>query len=172
MSDARAWVGLGSNLGDRERHLTGALQRLERTPGVRVLARSSWYETDPVGGPDGQPPYLNGALSLETRLGPRDLLRLLHAIERAEGRRRGVRNGPRTLDLDLLICGTTRVEEPALRIPHPRMEERLFVLVPLGEIDPGLVLPSGRGVLSRIDELRASQREEEPRRLSAVGSPG
>jgi 2-amino-4-hydroxy-6-hydroxymethyldihydropteridine diphosphokinase len=143
-----AAVALGSNLGDRRRHLDLAVDELRNLPGVRVLAVSKWIETAAVGGPADSPSYLNGALLLETDLGARDLLEALLAIERGHGRRRrpGTRDEPRTLDLDLLLFGDQRIDEPDLRVPHPRMEEREFVLAPLSEIAPDLVLSSGRTV--------------------------
>jgi 2-amino-4-hydroxy-6-hydroxymethyldihydropteridine diphosphokinase len=143
-----AAVALGSNLGDRRRHLDRAVEELRGLRSVRVLAVSSWIETAAVGGPPDSPSYLNGALLLETDLDARELLEALLAIERGHGRRRhpGTRNQPRTLDLDLLVFGNQRIEEPDLRVPHPRMEEREFVLAPLSEIAPDLVLSSGRTV--------------------------
>jgi 2-amino-4-hydroxy-6-hydroxymethyldihydropteridine diphosphokinase len=151
----RAAVALGSNLGDRARHLERAVEELRALPGVRVLAVSAWIETESVGGPVGSPTYLNGAVLLETQLDPRDLLEALLAIERAHGRRRnpGIRDEPRTLDLDLLLHGDRRIDEPHLRVPHPRMEEREFVLAPLAEIAPDLVLASGRTVRESLAEL-------------------
>ena len=154
-----AAVALGSNEGDRERFLRAALVALERTPGVVVLRRSRWIETEPVGGPPGQGRYLNGAALLETTLGPRELLRVLLAIERKYARRRNVPNGPRTLDLDLLTHGEAQVEEPDLVVPHPRMEERLFVLEPLAELVPDRVLPRcGQRVADRARELAQQAR--------------
>jgi 2-amino-4-hydroxy-6-hydroxymethyldihydropteridine diphosphokinase len=157
----RAAVALGSNLGDRARHLELAVEELRAHPGVRILAISDWIETEPVGGPAGSPTYLNGAVLLETELDPRELLEALLAIERGHGRKRspGVRDEPRTLDLDLLVHGERRIDEPNLRVPHPRMEEREFVLAPLAEIAPDLVLASGRTVQESLAELlRASSR--------------
>lgn len=154
----RAAIALGSNLGDRRRHLDLAVEELRRSPEVRVLAVSSWIERDSVGGPEGAPAYLNGALLLETELGGRELLEALLAIERRHGRRRrpGIRDEPRTLDLDLLLFGDRRIEEPDLRVPHPRLEEREFVLAPLSEIAPDLVLPSGRTVREGLARLGAA----------------
>jgi 2-amino-4-hydroxy-6-hydroxymethyldihydropteridine diphosphokinase len=157
-------VGLGSNLGDRRGHLDLAVREIAALPNVRLLRASRWIETDPVGGPPDQGPYLNGALLLETALPPRELLEALQSIERAHGRRRigGRRNEPRTLDLDLLTYGALAIAEPDLAVPHPRMEEREFVLAPLSEIAPELVLPcSGRSVseaLARLAEAGGARR--------------
>jgi 2-amino-4-hydroxy-6-hydroxymethyldihydropteridine diphosphokinase len=116
--DVRAYVALGSNLGDRAAHLASALAALDATPGVRVAARSATYETAPVG-PPGQGPYLNAVAALDTALAPRALLARLHAIERAAGRERtGTRNEARTLDLDLLFYGDAVLAEPDCRVPH------------------------------------------------------
>ena len=154
-----ALVALGSNEGDRERSLRGALVSLDRTPGVVVLRRSRWIETEPVGGPPGQGRYLNGAALLETTLGPRELLRELLRVECKYGRRRDVPNGPRTLDLDLLTYGEVAIDEPDLVVPHPRMEERLFVLEPLAELVPDRVLPRcGQRVAERARELAQQAR--------------
>jgi 2-amino-4-hydroxy-6-hydroxymethyldihydropteridine diphosphokinase len=141
----RAFVGLGSNLGDREATLRGALDALVAEPGIAVVAVSSLRETDPVGCIE-QPRFLNGVAELETALPARALLERLLAVERRFGRvREGVpAQGPRTLDLDLLLYGDTQIDEPGLRVPHPRLHERAFVLEPLAELSPGLVVP-GRG---------------------------
>src|SRR5688572_16504734 len=150
----RAWIALGSNVGDRRAHLERALAGLARTPSTRVVRSSSWIETDPVGGPAGQGPYLNGVAELETELGPRELLERLLALEREAGRVRTVEGAPRTLDLDLLLHGESRIDEPGLIVPHPRMEQRIFVLAPLAELAPDLVLPHcGRTVAERLREL-------------------
>jgi 2-amino-4-hydroxy-6-hydroxymethyldihydropteridine diphosphokinase len=138
-----AYIGLGSNLGDREATIEAALAGL---PGVVGVSRLR--ETDPVGRVD-QPPFLNGVARLETELAPRELLDTLLALERGLGRERHERWGPRTIDLDLLLYGTEVVDEPGLTVPHPRLHERRFVLEPLAELDPALVVP-GRG---RVDEL-------------------
>jgi 2-amino-4-hydroxy-6-hydroxymethyldihydropteridine diphosphokinase len=131
----RAYIGLGSNLGDRERTLRSALELLEAHVGVDVVAVSSLRETDPVGRVLDQPRFLNGAAAVETTLGPRDLLNLLLEIEAKLGRtREGAPGGPRTLDLDLLLYGDERLDEPGLQVPHPRLHERDFVLEPLREL--------------------------------------
>lgn len=136
-----ALVALGSNLGDRERTLALAFEALGALPGTRLLRRSSLHETAPVGGPP-QGPYLNAAAALSTRLPPLELLRALLRIEREQGRERGERWGPRTLDLDLLAYGALVMHSPELTLPHPRMAERRFVLVPLAEIAPDWVHPA------------------------------
>jgi 2-amino-4-hydroxy-6-hydroxymethyldihydropteridine diphosphokinase len=143
----RAYVGLGANLGDRERNLRRAVELLGAEPGIEVVAVSSFRETDPVGYLD-QPRFLNGACAVETDLPPRELLEHLLAVERALGRERGTgpRWGPRTIDLDLLLYGREEVDEPGLTVPHPRLTERSFALEPLLELDPNLHLPDGRGL--------------------------
>jgi 2-amino-4-hydroxy-6-hydroxymethyldihydropteridine diphosphokinase len=152
-------VALGGNLGEPREHLERAVHEIAAVPGVRILRRSSWHATEPVGGPSGQPRFLNGVVLLETTLEPRELLERLQAIERAHGRdrRRETRPGPRTLDRDLLFHGERASAEPDLAVPHPRLEDRAFVLAPLAEIEPERVLPRcGRTVRERLDELAAS----------------
>lgn len=141
----RAYVGLGANLGDREATIRAALAEL---PGL--VAVSELRETEPVGVVD-QPPFLNGAAALETELSARELLDALLAIERELGRERRERWGPRTIDLDLLLYGEERIDEPGLTVPHPRLHERRFALEPLADLDPELVIP-GRG---RVGDLLA-----------------
>src|SRR5271167_3557005 len=130
----RAFLGLGSNLGDRRAELVRALQALPD-----VVAVSSLYETEPVGGPPGQGPYLNLVVELDTGLGPRELLGLAGRLEQAAGRVRLERHGSRTLDVDVLLVGDLRVDEDDLVVPHPRMWERRFVLAPLADLAPELV---------------------------------
>jgi 2-amino-4-hydroxy-6-hydroxymethyldihydropteridine diphosphokinase len=143
----RAYVGLGANLGDREATIRRAVELLAATPGIDVVAVSTLRETDPVGYAD-QPRFLNGVAALETDLASRALLDRLLAVERELGRVRGEgpRFGPRAIDLDLLLHGDEVVDEPGLVVPHPRLAERRFVLEPLHELEPGLVLPDGRRV--------------------------
>ncbi|HEV8114331.1 MAG TPA: 2-amino-4-hydroxy-6-hydroxymethyldihydropteridine diphosphokinase [Planctomycetota bacterium] len=161
---ARSWrraaVALGSNLGDRARHLDQAVLDLRALPGVRVLDVSEWIETAPVGAPEGSPSFLNGALLLETELDARELLEALLAIERAHGRVRPARSPgeARTLDLDLLVFDDLKIEDEDLRLPHPRMEERTFVLQPLARIAPDLLLPSGRTAEQQLAELSRAPR--------------
>ena len=145
-----AYIALGSNLGDRERHLCAALEALRALRGVREVVASRVYETDPVG-PGKQRPYLNAVARVATELSPRDLLDRLLAIERREGRERGaLRNLPRTLDLDLLLYGACEIDEPDLVIPHPRLVQRPFVLEPLCDLAPDLVVPGAREPVSAL----------------------
>ena len=140
----RAYVGLGANLGDRERTLREAVEALGAEDGVEVLAVSTLRETDPVGVGD-QPLFLNGAAKLETALSARELLDRLLAVEQGFGRVRVPgEHGPRTLDLDLLLYGDAEIDEQGLTVPHPHLHERRFVLEPLAELNPSLVVP-GRG---------------------------
>ena len=144
-----AYVGLGSNLGDRESTLRRAVAMLGATRDVEVLAMSTLRETEPVGVVD-QPRFLNGAVAVETTLGPRELLSLLLAIERELGRdRAGVRWGPRTIDLDLLLYGDEVRAEDWLQVPHPLVHERRFALEPLAELAPELEIP-GHGKVSEL----------------------
>jgi len=147
----KAYVGLGSNLGDRAAYLLLGLSALSRLPETRLLRLSPVYETDPVGPP--QPPYLNMVAELETALSPKGLLAEMLGIEKALGRERRERWGPRTLDLDLLLYGDLVLEEAGLSVPHPRLHERAFVLVPLLDL-----LPEGRHPLlgQSFAELLAS----------------
>lgn len=149
----RAYVGLGANLGDRERTLRLAVEHLGDVDGIRVLAVSSLTETDPVGVVD-QPRFLNGAVALDTELPPRALLDALLEVERGLGRvRDGERWGPRTVDLDLLVYDDVVVDEPGLHVPHPRLHERPFALEPLAELDPELVVPGLGRVSALLDHL-------------------
>jgi 2-amino-4-hydroxy-6-hydroxymethyldihydropteridine diphosphokinase len=160
MSPVTVWVALGSNLGDRRAALEGALEALRNADGVEVVRVSSWRATAPEGGPEGQGEYLNGVREARTTLAAEDFLWLLQRIETQFGRERAreVRNGPRTLDLDLLLYGADSIDRPGLVVPHPRLEERLFVLEPLAELAPELVLGAcGRTVRERIRELRAAR---------------
>ena len=138
------YVGLGSNLGDREGNLRGAVELLRELGPVRV---SRIRETDPVGVTD-QPRFLNAVVQLETELSARELLDRLLEIERRLGRNRSAetRWGPRIIDLDLLLYGDETIDEPGLTVPHPRLAERGFVLEPLHELAPDLLLPDGRAV--------------------------
>jgi 2-amino-4-hydroxy-6-hydroxymethyldihydropteridine diphosphokinase len=142
----RAYIGLGSNLGEREQAIAAALERLDEGP-VVMLGASTVRETEPVGVRD-QPRFLNAVAAIETDLAPRELLERLLEIERALGRERSgeERWGPRVIDLDLLLYGDEVINEPGLTVPHPRLAERRFVLEPLAELDPALRLPDGRAV--------------------------
>src|SRR5207245_6185417 len=126
-----AYIALGSNLGDRRQHLDRAVEMLRRTPGVTVTKVSAFYETDPIGGPPGQRPYLNAAAELQTDLQPDALLQILLDAERRQGRIRRELHGPRTIDLDLLLYGDLVRDPPDPLIPHPPMHERWLVLDPL-----------------------------------------
>lgn len=159
-----AFVGLGSNLGDREAHLAGAIAGLrELDPD---LERSPVYETAPVGGPSGQGRYLNMVVRLETDRSPHELLDFAQRLEHEAGRVRTEPNGPRTLDVDLLLLDDLEIDEDRLTVPHPRMHERAFVLVPLEDLDPTRVPEQWRGraasgrllgePLQRIGTLRDS----------------
>ena len=138
-----AYVGLGSNLAGPEAQVRQAMDDLGGLPETALTARSALYRTAPVG-PVDQPDFVNAVVRLETRLAPRALLRSLQALELAHGRHRdGTRWGPRTLDLDILLYGDEQVREPGLRIPHPEMARRAFVLVPLADVAPsGLSVPA------------------------------
>lgn len=135
-----AWIGLGANLGDARAALRAAVQAMAGLPGTRLLCLSSLYRSAPVdaGGPD----YLNAVAALDTRLEPLELLHALQAIELAAGRERPYRNAPRTLDLDLLLYGEQRIASRELTVPHPRLAERAFVLLPLAELRPGWATPA------------------------------
>lgn len=146
----RAFVGLGSNLGDREGTLRAAIGRLRRLEATKVVAVSRLRDTEPVGYVD-QPRFLNGAVELETDLSARRLLEALLELEQAFGRDRsaGPPQGPRTLDLDLLLYGELTIAEPGLEVPHPRLHERAFVLEPLAELDSALQVP-GKGPVQAL----------------------
>ena len=149
---ATCLIALGSNVGDRRRTLDLALELLDRHPSVRVAARSRWRETEPVGGPAGQAPFLNGAALLETSLEPALLAALLWETEAQLGRTRHERWGPRTLDLDLLLYDDRTIETPRLSVPHPRMAWRRFVLEPAAEIVPALLHPTIGWTIARLLE--------------------
>jgi 2-amino-4-hydroxy-6-hydroxymethyldihydropteridine diphosphokinase len=142
-----AFLGLGANLGDRLAALQRAVDLLD-VEGVHASASSRVWETDPVGGPPGQPPFLNAVTRVETELAPRDLLAACHRVESALGRVRVRRWGPRTIDLDVLLYDGVTITDPELTIPHPRMAERLFVVLPLLDIEPDPVLPDGTHLLA------------------------
>lgn len=150
----RAYLALGSNLGDRAAHLRAGLAGLGAEPEVEVVRVSRFYETPPWG-PVPQGAYLNACAEIATTLPPRGLLDLCLAVERAGGRERNVRWGPRTLDIDILTYGNLTVDEPDLKIPHPRMIERAFVLVPLAEIAPALTV-GGMAIGEALGRLDAS----------------
>lgn len=151
---ARAYLGLGSNQGDRVALLKAALERLEASGHVRVIKRSSLYETAPVGMTE-QPRFVNLVAEVETNLDPQELLELALAAERSLGRVRAERWGPRTADVDILLYDDVRVETPTLTIPHPEMTRRRFVLEPLLEIAPDAMLPDGRRLAAFLPEVRS-----------------
>jgi 2-amino-4-hydroxy-6-hydroxymethyldihydropteridine diphosphokinase len=151
-----AFLGLGSNIGDRMAYLQRGVDHLHATRGVRVDAVSSVYETAPVGGP-AQDDYLNLAVRVATTLSPRSLLRTCHRAEQAGGRQRSVRWGPRTLDVDILLYGTRVIRTRRLVVPHPRLTERAFALIPLIEVAPGATLPDGRSLVQVLARLAPIQ---------------
>jgi 2-amino-4-hydroxy-6-hydroxymethyldihydropteridine diphosphokinase len=143
-----AWVGIGANLGDARANVLDAIERLSRLPGATLLQTSSLYRTAPIDSSGDD--YVNAVASLDTDLDAHALLQALSAIEQAHGRERPYRNAPRTLDLDLLLYGDGIIgDAPTLIVPHPRMHERAFVLAPLAELEPDLVIP-GRGAVRAL----------------------
>jgi 3-oxoacyl-[acyl-carrier protein] reductase len=173
-----AYIALGSNLGDRADYLARSLTALRQCEGVKVRRVSPVYETRPVGGPDGQGPYLNAVAEVQTEHDVHNLLDTLLAIEQQLGRVRHERDGPRTIDLDLLIYGDLIHQDERLIVPHPRLHERLFVLQPLAQLAPGLLHPvlksSVADLLAELQGLRlygsAPGRELAGRRAVVTGS--
>jgi 2-amino-4-hydroxy-6-hydroxymethyldihydropteridine diphosphokinase len=154
------YLGLGSNVGDRESHLRAAIDEL-RGRGVQVEAVSSLYETEPVGEVLDQPDFLNGAVRIRTSLDPNELLDLCKAIEAAEGRDLGgPRHGPRPIDVDLLLLGDLEMSTDRLTLPHSEVTSRRFVLMPLLELDPELRLPDGTVLRTALEGLAPGQRAE------------
>jgi 2-amino-4-hydroxy-6-hydroxymethyldihydropteridine diphosphokinase len=152
-----AFLGLGSNLGDRLANLQGAVDLLQAEPGLRVTRSSRVWETEPVGGPP-QPSYLNAVLRVETDLSARDLLDVARRVEARLGRVRKERWGARTLDVDILLYDESSIDEPDLIVPHPRIPDRAFVVVPLLEVEADPVLPDG----TRIRDLPVDASGVEP----------
>jgi 2-amino-4-hydroxy-6-hydroxymethyldihydropteridine diphosphokinase len=150
MSSSLALIGLGSNLGDREATLKGAIAALGHTPGLFLRSVSSFHETEPVGGPAGQGMFLNAVVEIETTLDPFALLKILQEIEARFGRIRTVHWGERTLDLDLLLFGDEIINTPELSVPHPRFRTRRFVLEPLAEVAPWAVDPVTKRTIDEI----------------------
>lgn len=156
-----AWVGIGANLGDARANVADALERLALLPDTRLVQASSLYRTAPIDSSGDD--YINAVAALDTQLGAHALLYALFAIELAHGRERPYRNAPRTLDLDLLLYGDEVIDDaPALVVPHPRMHERAFVLAPLAEAAPDLVIP-GRG---RVADLLAGVADQALEKLA------
>jgi 2-amino-4-hydroxy-6-hydroxymethyldihydropteridine diphosphokinase len=150
MSSSLALIGLGSNLGNREANLSGAIECLCDTPFLFLRRTSSFHETEPVGGPSGQGMFLNAAAELETTVDPIALLEILQRIESRFGRVRNVRWGERTLDLDLILFGDRVIDTARLTVPHPRFRVRRFVLEPLAEIAPTAVDPVTQSTIAEI----------------------
>ena len=162
-----AYIALGGNLGDREATLRAALEKIAAHPGLELIRASRFHETAPVGGPEGQPAYLNAAAKIETVLTPRELLEALQQIESDLGRdrTREERFGPRTCDLDILLYGPQQIDQPDLTIPHPRMDARKFVLQPLAELTGDKPLPNFGvtvGELLKRLEKRSIKKTEGP----------
>lgn len=153
---ARGYLGLGSNIGERRAHLQAAVAGLPAR-GVEVLASSSVYDTEPVGLVLDQPEFLNACLTIETAHAPEQLLGACKAVERAVGRTAGARHGPRVIDVDVLLLGDIELRSPHLTLPHPELTSRRFVLVPLLELDPRLVLPDGRSLAGALAALGGGQ---------------
>ena len=149
MQPARAYIGIGSNLGDPTFQVGRAIQALATLPFCHPIAHSPLYRTAPVGGPPGQPDYINAVAALDTGLTPYQLLMALQTLELAQGRTRNVRWEARTLDLDLLLYDQLTSDDPWLTLPHPRLHERAFVLYPLRDIAPDLHIP-GHGSLTEL----------------------
>jgi len=161
----KAYIGLGSNLGDRQAYLTGGLQALGDLPGTRIEALSSLFETPPAGYLD-QPFFLNAAAALQTSIPPEELLQAMQVIEASHHRQRTLPWGPRTLDLDLLLYGNRILCTHTLILPHPRLTERCFVLAPLGEIEPDLRHPcTGQRLMDYYQALNCNR---QVRRLGKV----
>ncbi|PLY15250.1 MAG: 2-amino-4-hydroxy-6-hydroxymethyldihydropteridine diphosphokinase [Sedimenticola sp.] len=147
---ADVYIALGSNLDNPQAHLESALSEIEKTPGIAQVRSSRFYRTTPVGGPPGQADYINAAARMKTNISPELLLKTLQEIEQAHGRVRHVRWGARTLDLDILLYGQRVIDDVDLIIPHPRMHERAFVLIPLLDIAPGDLDIPGKGLLNAL----------------------
>jgi len=163
---ATAYLGLGSNLGDRQSHIIAAIRRLT-APTLNIVDVSSIYETEPVGRtPEPVPMYLNCVVRVRTEMSPQELLSHAQSVERAGGRLPTFRWGPRTIDVDVLLYDDLMISTDALTIPHPRLKERAFVLVPLAELDADLVLPDGSSVSALLEAPHV--RSQAIRRLGPV----
>lgn len=166
------YVGLGSNLGPRRENIESALREIALAPGVRLRRMSPLYETDPVGGPP-QGSFLNGVAEVEAEMAAAELLLLLQGIEERLGRRRTTRWGPRVIDLDLLLYGDEVSPGPGLVLPHPRMKEREFVLLPLADLNRELpVPPTGRSIGELLDALQGERGDGSSTRPRLVETPG
>jgi 2-amino-4-hydroxy-6-hydroxymethyldihydropteridine diphosphokinase len=164
---AEAYLGLGGNLGDSAVNLRTAVERLALTDGITVTGISKFYRTAPVGGPSGQPHYINAAIAVVTDLTPRQLLDYCLSVECHFGRVRRERWGPRTVDIDILLYGSLVIEQPGLSVPHPMLRERLFALIPLCEVaPPDLEIPPD-GIRLR-DVVRAAKSALEPSEFELV----
>lgn len=149
-----AWIGLGANLGDPIATLKEAFEALGQLPGCRLIAHSSLYRSAPQGeGVEGQPDYINAVAAIETKLTAPKLLEVLLEVEHHFGRQRSARNAARTLDLDLLLYAHEVLDMPGLHVPHPRMHERAFVLIPLSELAPEAHVPGRGPVIELLDAL-------------------
>jgi 2-amino-4-hydroxy-6-hydroxymethyldihydropteridine diphosphokinase len=155
----RVYIGIGSNLGDRKANTLEALDRVSKLPGTRVVRASSLYESEPLG--DAKTWFVNSVIEIETEFDPEDLLKKLKAIEKAMGRKRvkGKRWGSRIIDLDILLCNQEIVEKRSLKIPHPELHKRRFVLLPLAELAPQLIHPQlGQSVSGLLATLKDEKR--------------
>ncbi|QFT56199.1 2-amino-4-hydroxy-6-hydroxymethyldihydropteridine diphosphokinase [Microbulbifer sp. THAF38] len=155
----RVFIGLGSNLAEPQKQLRGALKAIEEIPHSRLLRCSSFYHSAPIG-PGEQPDYVNAVAELESALQPIELLNQLQSIELAHGRERSVRWGARTLDLDILLFDEFQLDEARLQVPHPRMAERNFVLLPLAELAPNLQLPTGESLQQLLQNCPQNRLEK------------
>ncbi len=164
----KAAIGIGANLGDSVRICLDAIETLRNYPAVNILGVSSLFRTKPVGYAE-QNWFVNAAVLCETALGPQQLLDFLLELEKSFGRVRTLRWGPRTLDLDIIFFGSRRIDQPGLKIPHPLMHERLFVLAPLAEVEPEWVHPAlGLSVNQMLDSLLQSDHAQEIQKLDVL----
>jgi len=152
-----AYLGLGSNVGDREEYIEQAIFLLSKTPGIKVIKKSSNYETEPEGGQSDQPQFLNAAVEVQTTLDPYKLLGIVQDTENALGREREVEWGPRTIDIDILLYDNQVISDDKLQVPHPLLHERVFVLQPLSEIGPKTVHPMLEKTIAELFEERKSE---------------